>query len=227
MASIWVRFGFVFCVTHVKSTKRWVRFVKKLYAPAPTAMSTCSGTRNLHHQFVVQKRRKFFAIALLTVIGGVVAYLSLNRKDEPKFEGRYLSEWYEVMHKSNDGAALQIAVRNIGSNALPHYLRWIHDQSPAWWLKLRRSLPKSVPGRKSVDRWLDSDESRVNDAYTGFWFLGKDAASVIPTSTLRMRPRPQWRTIPGFDVPRAPRDLTDSTTMEVARDVLWYASSTR
>src|SRR5262245_51738285 len=85
-------------------------------APKSTAMSTCSATQNLHHQAVIMRRRKLVAIVLLTVIGGAIAFWLMGEKEEePEFQGRSLSEWFE-----QDSKEAQAGVRNIGTNALPY-----------------------------------------------------------------------------------------------------------
>ena len=122
-------------------------------APKSTAMSTCSVTQDLHNPHVATKRRKRLAIVLLTVIAGVVAYVLLKPKDEPKYQGRYLSDWLEEYRDSrySDGDAA-IAVRNIGTNALPYLVKWLSSKS----------------------------SRRVTQSLNGFAILGTDAASAIP-----------------------------------------------
>src|SRR5689334_11075344 len=50
---------------------------------------------SLHHTTVTTKRRKLIAFVLLALIGGVIAYSLLRQDDEPTYEGRRLSEWFD------------------------------------------------------------------------------------------------------------------------------------
>src|SRR6187455_1563361 len=64
-------------------------------APKSTAMSTCSATQNLHSVPVMSKRRK--VLVLLGVIALAVAcFVTLRPVAEPKYQGRYLSEWMAI-----------------------------------------------------------------------------------------------------------------------------------
>ena len=55
------------------------------------------------------KARKLLALTLLAVIAGVIAYSLLRESDEPKYEGRPLSEWLEQYseHPSETVAGFQ------------------------------------------------------------------------------------------------------------------------
>ena len=100
------------------------------------------------------KRRKRLALVLLTVIAGVVAYGLLNPNNEPKYQGRSLSDWLDEYQDSRryENGDPAIAVRNIGTNALPYLVKWISSRS----------------------------SRRVTQSLNGFAILGTDAASAIP-----------------------------------------------
>jgi len=113
---------------------------------------------------VTKKRRKLVAFVLLAVVGGVVAYGLLQEKekekDEPKYQGRYLSEWLEeyAAARSVDlprRAETEAAVRSIGTNALPYFLKWIANEP------------------------FDVDIERRR-ACLGFAILGSNAVSAVP-----------------------------------------------
>lgn len=129
------------------------------------------------------KRRKVLIILGLVVVVGVIAYWQLRPRDEPKYQGRYLSEWLDPdqngMNGDNfdrDAAIARAAVRNIGTNALPCLLKWIDYESPAWRITLRRMLRRT--------RWYGMSEGQADRrAYLttwGFTFLETNAASAIP-----------------------------------------------
>jgi hypothetical protein len=147
-------------------------------------MSTCSVTQNLHHRRVTKKRRKVLAIVFIGAIAGVAAYGLLRPKDEPKYQGRDLSDWLQECSGPFSGGVhppcdAEAAVRHIGTNALPYLEKWIVSKPPAW----RTNLGEGPPNRSKPDPladWLDGSGRRRRNAYVGFWILGTNAASSVP-----------------------------------------------
>jgi hypothetical protein len=135
---------------------------------------------------VTTKRRKLIALVLLAVVGGVIAYFLPRRSDEPEYKGRRLSEWLET-YQNNLGDELgrhveaQVAIQNIGTNALPCLLKWIDYEPPRWRVTIRKILPTFILNRRPVNRWLDGEASRRAVAATdAFLLLGTNAASAVP-----------------------------------------------
>jgi hypothetical protein len=143
-------------------------------------MSTCSVTRFLHHLIVTIKRTKLIALVLLAVIGGVTAYSLRHRSDEPEYEGRRLSEWLHYDRATYDYHETQVALRSIGTNAIPHLLKWIAYEPPAWQTTFNEKLPEFIINRSAVRGWLDEGELRARSATMGFRVLGTNAVSAIP-----------------------------------------------
>src|SRR5688572_3931157 len=111
-------------------------------------LSTCSARRFRHHPSVLLKRRKTLSAILLCVIFVAVGVALSSRNDEPRYKGKALSEWMAVWNRptypqqGNDLLLMIEAVQAIGTNALPHYLKWIRYEPPAWRRTLKTSLPR-------------------------------------------------------------------------------------
>ena len=151
-------------------------------APKSTAMSTCSATQNLHHWRVRLKRRKVLIVLVVTV--ATVCVLTLWPKDEPKYQGRYLSDWVAIRgpapYGSSERAQAEVAIQNIGTNALPYLLEWMDYQTPEWKLALHRKLPRWIQGNSTYGRLIFSAASRANHSYVAIDVLGTNALSAIP-----------------------------------------------
>jgi hypothetical protein len=135
---------------------------------------------------VTTKRRKLIAFVLLALISGVIAYPLLRENDEPKYQGRRLSEWLAPYGRAcylDPAAAYEIrsAVQNIGTNAVPDLSKWLSYDPPAWRKSVPRMLPAFIRNRETVARWFEGEATRrANSATMGFAFLGTNAASAIP-----------------------------------------------
>jgi hypothetical protein len=75
--------------------------------------------------------------ALILILALVAIRFSLRTNPEPSYNGRRLSEWISIYATNNpsettpDGEAAAIAIRCLGTNALPFLLEWIHIGTPA------------------------------------------------------------------------------------------------
>ena len=161
----------------------------------------CSVTQNLHPEAVATKCRKIFVVVLITVISGMVAYGLLKRQNEPKYQGRYLSEWLEkewldksqrseseYWESGKPDAEVEVAVRSIGTNALPHLMKLIADQPPEWRYDLGRKLPAFITTRAPFAGWLGADLNRRRSfGCIGLTILGTNAVSVIPELQARLK----------------------------------------
>ena len=155
-------------------------------------LSTCSVTQNVQHSVVTTKRRKLIGIILLAVIGGVIAYPLLHRDDEPTYQGRRLSEWLERYNQNtsfpHETPAIasrheaEAALLYIGTNAVPHLVKWISYEPPAWRTALRKWLPASIVKRRALYPLLNNDEAdrRAYLAIHGFLRLGTNASIAVP-----------------------------------------------
>lgn len=121
--------------------------------------------------------------------------LFAKREPEPSYQGRTLSEWYAQWVKSvehEDDAELTaqcaeatVAIRQIGTNALPTLLNQLKRQaSPSpvravLWALVNR-LPHSISHSHIVSSLLD--ENKVGPGGT-FMILGPQAAPAVPELT--------------------------------------------
>lgn len=98
-------------------------------------------------------------------------------ENEPSYQGRSFSEWasqidFEAPIMVGNEPAAIVAIRHIGTNAIPILLNWISDQKP----------PK---GKSSQDYAppLSYSPSRVEAAAMIFNYLGAEARPAIPQLT--------------------------------------------
>src|SRR5437762_13118149 len=100
----------------------------------------------------MRKRRIYLLLLLLAVaVVGLILAGAFRPRDgaEPEYGGRKLSQWVVELppDASESGtSAAEIAVRNIGTNALPYLLTWIGYEPAAWRLKIYEIAAK-VLGR--------------------------------------------------------------------------------
>lgn len=130
---------------------------------------------------VMGKRKKILVGVL--VGGGVMVGLWFGGgRGEPVFNKRPLSEWVEVS-KTNELAAY-LAIRQIGTNALPQVIDWLHVDKQAWRRRVffsMRKLPKQVRP-KPLQRWLIHDPSadKTFAAFVVLDALGEQASPIAP-----------------------------------------------
>ena len=157
-------------------------------------MSTCSATQNLHHSGVRPKRRTI-TIAVLLCAAVAVAVVTINsRDDELRYKGKRLSEWLALYQsdvygqQSPEFAQAEEAVRSIGTNALPYYLKWIRYEPPAWRQRLMRYLPTRVWDNETFQGLIESgDSKRASLAFLGLGMLGTNALAALPELQLMMK----------------------------------------
>src|SRR5205809_3072192 len=118
----------------------------------------------------MRKRRLYvLLIAALALIGVLFAVLSGPR--EPEYQGRKLSEWVE--RYTNGGWRLvsadvfeeeepNNAIRHLGTNTIPHLLKWVGYEMPPWKRKFYRAV-YAVFG-KLTRSWHIKDENQRGDS---------------------------------------------------------------
>ena len=129
--------------------------------------------------------RKRVALALLIAGAALLLWAFLPSKDEPRYEGRKLSEWladYDANPRT--GTAATFAVRQIGTNALPCLVDWISYRIPARTPKFRSILMRI--GGKRILPYVEPGVIRSTLAQRGFEILGPEAAPAIPALTNRL-----------------------------------------
>jgi hypothetical protein len=136
----------------------------------------------------MRQRWKFLIILALMALTAL-CYFLLRPVNEPKFQGRYLSEWFQeedLILPDLESAAPEAvqAIRAIGTNALPNYLQWLQYEPSQWRTTLRSKLPRWAIKNQTVSNWLDDPASwRAMYAYRGIEILGTNAIGALPELT--------------------------------------------
>jgi hypothetical protein len=156
------------------------------------------------------RKKRFIWIALGLIALATVWFAFLRPRDEPKYQGRYLSEWVADYRAANTivegwffsepnqpnprrkeaSAKAAHALQAIGTNALPYYLTWIRSEPWRWQRSLRARLPKWAEKYKSVrDLVGDAAYTRSSRGWWGIHSLGSNAVSAIPELERLMKDR--------------------------------------
>ena len=157
-------------------------------------MSTCSGIANLNDAFAMLKHRKRILLAALLLVFALGLALFLRPRNEPRYQGRYLSEWMQVFTVQDPDPdqleAAKRAVQKIGTNAVPIFVAWMHSETPKWKHSLRWKLPPSIVQDDHIASWLGGyDVRRLGLGAHGLWILGTNAATAIPELNNMMQNR--------------------------------------
>ena len=141
-------------------------------------------------------RKKRLLLVGLVVIGlATVWFAFLRSSGEPKYQRRYLSQWmaayedagkrlgydpFDSTARSDWGDATR-GLQAIGTNALPHYLRWVSAKPRPWQTSLRNHLPAWIEKNKRVRDWLgDGTGHEALRGRIGLNLLGTNAVGAIP-----------------------------------------------
>lgn len=139
--------------------------------------------RSFGHVAVMAKRVNIaLAVLLLAVVGAIVWWVLSLR--EPVYQGKRLTFWLDQYHTNHWSAGrggeldkeAETAIRQIGTNAIPIYLRIITTQESPLKLKLLALLPKRLLVNPQPRRLYDY---RFLGAY-GLIALGSGAKPAIP-----------------------------------------------
>ncbi len=124
---------------------------------------------------------------LLLLAGSVLAAMLVAvflRSREPACDGRSLSEWLEILVEPDwadlPGVDSRLAIRKIGTNALPYLATFLTYEAPPWKSRFYRvldQLPDAV-----VPEWLSVDRSelRAMGSIKAFEILGSMASPAVP-----------------------------------------------
>lgn len=131
------------------------------------------------------------ASAALAITLAIVLRIS-NREPEPSYNGRTLSEWLKDYRRPEANGGLpseaELAVRSIGTNALPSLLKWIRYELPPWREQLLKLATRPVEGKTLNEgkivygkSFILGKSSRLAElAELGFVILNTNAAPAIP-----------------------------------------------
>jgi hypothetical protein len=117
----------------------------------------------------------------------LVLSVSSGGPKEPEYQGKKLSEWgYEyrlacfrqsVPELSADAAAA-VAIRAMGTNAVPFGVRWLKHRTPKWKERFVSAWPASA--QTILWNTLFRKEERAAGGIVIFLALGPDGRSAIP-----------------------------------------------
>ena len=85
------------------------------------------------------KTRILIVIIILSTLGLVLA---LRQGGEPRYQKKPLSEWLERLRMDRTDAAALVAVRSIGTNAIPYLLEMVRYRPSEARIRLSRSANK-------------------------------------------------------------------------------------
>jgi hypothetical protein len=133
------------------------------------------------------KRRLILGLLGLAALIAALAF-ALSRPWEPSYQGVILSRWLElyssagtekVPWEERERAAL--AIRNIGTNALPFLLTWVSYQPREWQDKLATFVTHHE-NFTFLERFTFEDKRlhRTSDAVIGFKILGALGSPAVP-----------------------------------------------
>jgi HEAT repeat protein len=121
-------------------------------------------------------------VVVLTCAGGAALLLQSR---EPRYGGRSLSDWVALGSDYRDpewpeNAAVQNAIREIGTNAIPFLVQWVRKE-PSKWKQRIALIARSSPWKRDI-YWRSEDESVLyaNRATAAFKALGTNANGAIP-----------------------------------------------
>jgi hypothetical protein len=155
-------------------------------------------------------RHKHLLLALPACGAAIALFAFLSNDPEPSYQGKPLKQWMNIYCWPDNPTAADLfprktffkdrdarrneaaeAVRQIGTNAIPTFLKWADkDYRVVWKHKLWEAIPKSLQNSHSLQWWLvTQDHYRVNRALSGFYLLGSNATPAVPELTRRMMTR--------------------------------------
>jgi hypothetical protein len=141
------------------------------------------------------KRRRLFIIISASIAAIILAFAFWPTEREPEYNGVALSKWLERYNNGNNAEAT-VAIRHIGTNALPFLLRWIQYETPGWRKSLdhfHARLPSSVQMARVV-QWLFKDKAEYRaemsvEAFSALNLAGKPASDELLRLALAQNPR--------------------------------------
>jgi len=135
------------------------------------------------HNPAVRKTRRYLLVTLLLAILGFVSWLLLSQPSEPVYQGKPLSYWCEQYTKTygqdaNMASVKQagIAIRAIGTNAIPTLLNMLKARDSKFKLKLIELAEKQ---HLINIKWKTANFRRY-EALRGFSALGPLAKPALP-----------------------------------------------
>jgi hypothetical protein len=125
---------------------------------------------------IIKNRRRILSVLGLMLLAGVIAIV-WTRPREPRYKGKTLTEWFEVEPGKPRPFDFPFAVRHMGTNCLPVFVKWVGYDEPEWKRKLRARLSQRVQNIPLIKGWLRNPSSW---GVMGFILLGEKGTPAIP-----------------------------------------------
>jgi hypothetical protein len=141
---------------------------------------------------------------------GVVAFWPGER--EPEYNGKKLSDWLEVAAKGfgtvpkwpndfDENASAEVkeaavAIRSLGTNALPWLVKWTASDYGRWGdrlFKIFGALPRFLHGDYMTQSMVRNYHHKEGKALVGFAVLGPKAAPAVPR-LITLLEKSKWQT---------------------------------
>ena len=132
----------------------------------------------------MRRHRVIVLVAALIVFAILALFLWPNDTNEPRHNGKRLSEWIILYRNTDPGpehARAEAAISAIGTNAIPLLLRWIQEEPSPTRRKIRNALPNWARDNQIVFSLLNARLSQAAAAAPqAFRALGTNAALAVP-----------------------------------------------
>jgi hypothetical protein len=130
------------------------------------------------------RKRRFYLLWIAMALALAAVLIWAISPSEPSYEGKRLSEWVHDFETPETAVGLRerdVAIRKIGTNAIPHLLKWIAYKPPAWKTFFYRA-GDSVLGQLNSNWELPdcSRSLRANAAFRALLLLGTNADCALP-----------------------------------------------
>src|SRR5262245_12543789 len=139
---------------------------------------------------MMRTRRKFAWIFISCGIA-LVLLLTLWPEREPKYKGRSLSQWIATLDGSDPEISTheaELAIRSIGTNGIPFYVKWFQYKEPPWRIRLAAQAAR-LPGKfgDTAENFVRGHARRRQEtAIAALFILGPDAKPVLPFLTQQL-----------------------------------------
>ena len=93
-----------------------------------------------------KRLRIVVGISILSVVGGILWLVLPSHDPEPAYQGKKLHVWlkgFDAAQSSAEYATAQSAVQQIGTNALPFLIYYLHRKDPPFypqWINVKAKL---------------------------------------------------------------------------------------
>jgi hypothetical protein len=117
----------------------------------------------------------------LACAGALAIALLLQPRREPVYQGHTLSWWIHLYQGEHYNIQAQLAIKHIGTNALPTLLDWLRYEEPPWRTRLinrwymRRHVPVFLQNPTAYNLLMGAAGRHARDAIAGFYVLGPEA----------------------------------------------------